>query len=406
MQSAMKDNSQLQQTLQQLDYVKSRLPEDPLSDHDQGGCIDGHDLLQQLDQLAPGQPHTVPDEVAHSTFMQNLDILVANGFDVNSPHEVVTHGLYVQAVGQRSLRVEDLSAPSILAEIRRVWYDIPHPFTAILVRPSTDERMQINFIVEFLDFHRLPAPETKPTLRTIIDADLAGPIVQAAYHVGEVQPHLLVGQAQLRHKCRPWNDRRCDVRLNDQILSPLSCPRIEEGDRLEFRVHQQEEPEEEDTALSLMQRSSSRSPRRELPPSTSTDGSGPDLLLVHTFHMSAAHKLVHLDKSRPLSYTAQLEENWRFPLHTSITGLHEVRHPPQDLESTSQATLLIEGTVDLHRQALTDDQLVLADVVLSGAGGTADQLQIRRVVWTRRHDQTCCSPLVCSTGESSGLEPA
>ena len=136
-------------------------------------------------------------------------------------------------------------------------------------------------------------------------------------------------------------------------------------------------------ALQLMQRSSSRSPRRGLPPSTSTDGSGPDLLLVHTYHMSAAHKLVHLDKSRPLSYSAQLEEIWRFPPHTSIVGLHEVRHPPQDLESTSQATLLIERTVDLHRQAIADDQLVLADLILSGAG-TADPIQIRRVVWTRR----------------------
>ena len=158
----------------------------------------------------------------------------------------------------------------------------------------------------------------------------------------------------------------------------------------ELRMHDDEDlplmqNEEDGTvdALQLMQRSSSRSPRRGLPPSTSTDGSGPDLLLVRTYHMSAAHKLVHLDKSRPLSYSAQLEEIWRFPTHTNILGLHEVRHPPQDLESTSQATLLIERTVDLHRQAIADDQLVLADLILSGAG-TTDPIQIRRVVWTRR----------------------
>ena len=156
--------------------------------------------------------------------------------------------------------------------------------------------------------------------------------------------------------------------------------REEEGDDL--LLMQRDEDGSAD-ALQLMQRSSSRSPRRGLPPSTSTDGSGPDLLLVHTYHMSASHKLVHLDKSRPLSYSAQLEEIWRFPPHTSILGLHEVRHPPQDLESTSQATLLIERTVDLHRQAIADDQPVLADLVLSGAG-TVDPIQIRRVVWTRR----------------------
>ena len=154
---------------------------------------------------------------------------------------------------------------------------------------------------------------------------------------------------------------------------------VNEDDDLPLLQHDEDEPVD---ALQLMQRSSSRSPRRGLPPSTSTDGSGPDLLLVHTYHMSASHKLVHLDKSRPLSYSAQIEEIWRFPPHTSILGLHEVRHPPQDLESTSQATLLIERTVDLHRQAIADDQLVLADLVLSGAG-TVDPIQIRRVVWTR-----------------------
>ena len=378
------DTSLLQNAVKQLLPVKSRLPEDPPSAQEYGACPSDQDLLDQLDQLAPRHPHAVPDDVARATFSHHLDMLVANGTNARHPQEIETYGLYIQPLEKRTLRVEDLATQTLLAEIRRVWHDIPHPFTAILVRPSEEEPTKMILIVEFLDFHRLPLQGTTPTLRTILDADLSGPIVQAAYHVGEVQPYLLVGQVPLRHKCQPWNDRRCEVRLNGHLLPPLSRYRLEEGDRLEFRVHQQEEADEGDEGLSLMQRSVSRSPRRELPASTSTASGGPDLMQVHTFHMSADHKLVQLDRARSMSYTDQLQQIWRFPPHTTILRLHEVRHPPLDLESTSQATLLIERTVDLNRQAIADDQLVLVDLVLSGAAGLADAIRIRRVVWTRR----------------------
>lgn len=381
---ASDDTSLMQKTVQRVVPVQSRLPEDPPSAQEHGSCQSDQDLLQQLEQLAPRHPHTIPDDVARATFSHHLDMLVTNGINARSPQVIETYGLYVQPIGKRTFRVEDLATQTLLAEIRRVWHDIPHPFTAILVRPSEEEPTKIILIVEFLDFHRLPLQGTTPTLRTILDADLPGPIVQAAYHVGEVQPYMLVGQVPLRHKCQPWNDRRCEVRLNGHLLLPLSRSRLEEGDRIEFHVHQQEETDEGDEGLALMQRSVSRSPRRGLPASTSTASSGPDLMSVHTFHMSADHKLVQLDKSMQVSYAAQLQQIWRFPQHTSILRLHEVRYPPLDLESTSQATLLIEGTVDLNRQAIADDQLILVDLVLSGAAGLADAIRIRRVVWIRR----------------------
>ena len=159
---------------------------------------------------------------------------------------------------------------------------------------------------------------------------------------------------------------------------------LEEGDRLDFYVYQQEDMVDDDEALSIMQtRSSSRSPRRELPAPTSTEDGGSDAISVHTFHMSADHKLVTLDKSRPMSYTSQLEQIWRFPPHTSILRLHEVRHPPQDLERTAKATLLLERTVDLNRQTIAADQLILVDLVISGSGGIAAATHIRRVLWAR-----------------------
>ena len=44
----------------------------------------------------------------------------------------------------------------------------------------------------------------------------------------------------------------------------------------------------------------------------------------------------------------------------------------------------MERTVELNRQAIADDQLILVDLVLNGAGGMANAIRIRRVVWTRR----------------------
>ena len=126
------DTSLLQHTVRQLLPVKSRLPEDPPSAQDYGACPSDQDLLDQLDQLAPRHPHTVPDDVARATFSHHLDMLVTNGINARSPQQIETYGLYVQPVGKRTFRVENLDTPTLLAEIRRVWHDFVHPFTAIL----------------------------------------------------------------------------------------------------------------------------------------------------------------------------------------------------------------------------------------------------------------------------------
>lgn len=100
--------------------VRSCLPED--GDQDRGG----------VQRLQPPHPPQVPDDIATSTFLQNRDILVAYGVDIQQPQDVDTFGLHVQHIGIRAVRLPDLTTQSIIGEIRRVWVDIPFPFTAIL----------------------------------------------------------------------------------------------------------------------------------------------------------------------------------------------------------------------------------------------------------------------------------
>jgi len=102
---------------------------------------------------------------------------------------------------------------------------------------------------------------------------------------------------------------------------------------------------------------------------------------VHTFRMSASYKKVVLDKSQELAYIQQLARLWQLPPHSPIVALHQVWHGPADLESSAKATLLLELASDRNRQAIADDQLILADIALESSG---DGSTIRRVLWTRR----------------------
>lgn len=333
----------------------------------------------------------VPDEVAASTFRINCDILVAGGYDLRRRYEVETFGLYVHHIGQRIVQVPDLTAVNIVASIRQAWNEMPFPFTAILVRPEQEGPRQIRFIVEFLDFRRMPVPGSTPTLQRVIDVEQQGVTVKAAYHIGSVQPFHLIGQVPLQHRCEPWTPWRCEVKLNDLTLPELSQARLEEGDRLDFYIHTVGHGDLELEGLWLMQRhATSRSPRRFTPQSTTTDESV-DTLLAHIYHLSAEHRLVVLDRGRPLSFVSQLETVWGNPPHTSIHQLHEVRHPPADLVNTASITYIAEMNTDRHRQAVQTDQLALVDVVL-GVSGSGESSHLRRVVWTR-HFMTRASVL-------------
>lgn len=309
------------------------------------------------------QPPRIPDDIATGTFMLNRDFLAAHGVDPQLPQEVDTYGLYVQHIEKRSVRLPDLSTQSILGEIRRLWADIHHPFTAILARPPAEVPTTVHFIVEFLDFHRMPIPGTTPVLRRIFDAEIGEPQIKSAYHVGGVNPYLLTGQVPLRHRCEPWGQHRCTVRRNEEILLPMSRVALEEGDFLDFMVYEQDpndsdlddgtnllqvEEAEGEAAVQLMQRTASRTPRRETATPTSASSSVSPIL-AHVFHLSAEHRLISFDRAAPLSFFQQLDDLWKRPAHAPSIALHEVKMPPPDLETSADVTFVYELAPDRNR---------------------------------------------------------
>ena len=158
-----------------------------------------------------------------------------------------------------------------------------------------------------------------------------------------------------------WHDRR---------LRPLS--------REPYEV----EEEEEGDATNLMQRSASRSPRRDLI-TPSTTGSSMSALLAHIFHMTAEHRLIVFDRTAPLSFFNQLSDIWRHPPHVHAVALHEVLSPPSDLASNADSTFILELSIDSNRRATPTDVLILLDIVIADFDDTGDPTHLRRVVWSR-----------------------
>ena len=141
--------------------------------------------------------------------------------------------------------------------------------------------------------------------------------------------------------------------------------------------------EEDGEALDLMQRATSRTPRRSIPTPSSTD-SAVSTTLVHVFHMSAEHRLLVIDQSTPLSYVQQFEAAWRMPRHVHLLAIHEVECMPNDLEATAHATFILEMSTDRNRQATPNDKLVLFDIIILEAGSIEVSAHTRRVVWLRQ----------------------
>eukprot|EP00434_Breviolum_minutum_P036174 symbB.v1.2.032044.t1/scaffold3792.1/size50249/2 len=140
---------------------------------------------------------------------------------------------------------------------------------------------------------------------------------------------------------------------------------------------QQEHGEQEEVeSLSLMQRAASRSPRRTTPISASSHEDD-NRVPVHTFRMLASYRKVVLDRSQEMAYIPQLTRLWQLPPHNPLIAIHQVWHGPVDLEDGAKATLLLELAADRNRQAIADDQMVLADIALESLG---DSTIIRRVV--------------------------
>jgi len=136
-------------------------------------------------------------------------------------------------------------------------------------------------------------------------------------------------------------------------------------------------------ALQLMQRSGSRTPRRDIiTPSSVSSSLSP--VLAHVFHLSSEHRLITFDRAAPLSFFQQLDSLWKRPAHAHSIALHEVKTPPPDLETSADVTFVFEQAQDRSRQAVATDQLILLDIEIYSHGETTPGKHIRRVLWSRR----------------------
>ena len=141
--------------------------------------------------------------------------------------------------------------------------------------------------------------------------------------------------------------------------------------------------QEEGDSLQLMQRSGSRTPRRDFTtPSSVSSSLSP--VLAHVFHLSSEHRLITFDRAAPLSFFQQLDRLWKRPAHAHSIALHEVKTPPSDLETSGDVTFLFEQAPDRNRQAAPTDQLILLDIEIYSHGETTPGKHIRRVLWSRR----------------------
>ena len=140
---------------------------------------------------------------------------------------------------------------------------------------------------------------------------------------------------------------------------------------------------DEEDATHLMQRSVSRSPRRDTNTPSSV-GSSMTANLAHVFHMAAEHRLIVFDRRAPLSYFSQLNDIWQHPPHVHALALHEVHSPPPDLTSNADSTFILELSPDCNRRAMPTDVLILLDIVIANLDATGDPTHLRRVVWSRR----------------------
>ena len=178
-----------------------------------------------------------------------------------------------------------------------------------------------------------------------------------------------------------WNADPEPAPRGDAISTPVDLHDMDDLSLLQ-QLHggQQQGNDQEEDVLTLMQRSASRSPRRNTPMSARSHDEE-NRVPVHTFRMSSSYRKVVLERSQEMTYIPQLTRLWQVPPHNPLLAVHQVWHGPADLESGAKATLLLELASDRNRQAIADDQMVLVDIALESSGDTTT---IRRVLWTRR----------------------
>ena len=120
-------------------------------------------------------------------------------------------GLHVHHIGQRGVWLPDALSPEKSEGPGKMRGISSGPFWLIHLTTA-----HLYCRVRRLRSHALH----QSVVQRVFDIVQADPRARAAYHVGAVNPYLLVGQVLLRHRCEPAGQLRCAVRRSGELVRP------------------------------------------------------------------------------------------------------------------------------------------------------------------------------------------
>lgn len=223
---------------------KTRLNNDPEEDHLQlsAALADGHQF-----QVRPPTPEG-------GTMEENNEGYIDECLDTDGPHgdsevAIHTYGLMGWHIGTRSGRVERVSRETLSEEVQRLWPEILAPRNILNVHALTRDRAEIHVIVEFFD-GRLERHGEQPCLRRTFSFQLESPNIEAFYIPSEVTRNGILYHGGYDDVCKPWQQHKCSVRVDNSILVADDRSQLHTGTLIDIWIYALEE----DDAVNFMQR--------------------------------------------------------------------------------------------------------------------------------------------------------
>ena len=305
-------------------------------------------------------------------------------------------------VEPRDGRIRAQLMVNLHSNIRRLWREHIDPDDDIkttVVRPNPVlDRNEGPMLLLLVECNRPIGSPTRPMLLTFQEIDVRGPEPERSWRAVLAPPTINLQYLADRCACEPQHiiaplgteDRRWIGQ--DQSRPAVSGRYIPIWFDLRRPPFGRTEPVDGtgtivDDASSFMQkgggRECSRSPRGAEGPTPPSTQSSSNQFMIHAYRLSREHRVIFLDRASSQSYSEQVTALWAAPAHHGINDLHLVGSPPTDLESTADATYIVEFASDRQRQADPMDRLILADIKIQEASAMVSGSHIRRVVWSR-----------------------
>lgn len=305
-------------------------------------------------------------------------------------------------VEPRDGRIRAQLMVNLHSHIRRLWREHIGPDDEIkttVVRPNPVlDRNEGPMLLLLVECNRPLGSPTRPILLTFQEIDARGPEPNRLWRAFLAPPTINLQYLADRCLCEPHHiiaplgteDRRWIGQGQSRpVVSGRYIPIWFDLRRPPFGRNEPVDGAgtimEDDS--SLMQkgggREYSRSPRRmdKSTPTSTQSSSIP--FIIHAYRISREHRVISLDRASPQSLSEQVTRQWAAPSHQGVLDLHIVNFPPNDLDTTADATYIVEFAPDRQRQADPADRLILVDIKLQESSPQVMGSHLRRVLWTR-----------------------